>query len=227
MKISLCVPVTYRHTSFIPVILKNIETFSEMPDEVVFSISEVNTQEKQDLLKKIFSEINSQLKLVIDISSSKKLAGANRNMCINNATNDILIFQDVDDITHPNRISIIKKAFQENEDMVHLTHSYEPVNLSSNYVFQSVIEIPKVQKIDKEEVKKRGSYCFGEIPIHNGSPSFKKSKIGNVRYKEQVNQYKVYEDQDFNIDVLNETDSCYFLNMDLYKYMIGCNYSGI
>lgn len=225
MKVSFCAPATFRHHFLLQSFLQRINSFIDKPDEIVISFSEVDSVEKEEHLKSCSSNL-TDIPVRLIFNKEKKLAGGNRNVCIENASHDLLIFSDIDDVCHPSRIRVIKHIFENNKEICHLTHSYVRTQIGTNLVLDNSGD-NLLYKITPEEVSKNSAFTITDKMLHNGAVAFLKSKIGNIRYKESQKDFIIYEDQDFNIEVMNSTEHCYFLDSKLYYYMIGFNTAGV
>lgn len=223
MKFSYCIPMTCYHLSFLKGALESIFKFNLKPDEIVVSVSDVISEDLNNLLRSYEQQLSNFIETKFILSRDRKLAGANRNSCIDSSKNDLLIFSDVDDRSHPNRTKIINEIFNESENVIHLTHAYSRVSIGESENFKSIENIPKIEKFSIDEVRKNKTYSLSDRVIHNGAVSFLKSRIGDTRYVTRKEDYVVFEDQDFNIDILNKINQSYFLNLDLYNYVIGQN----
>lgn len=218
--------MSYRHIGFTKSLIDNIKSFTEKPDEIIISISEVNSQERTEHVRKLFSLQDTQdLNLKLFIFNDKKLSGENRNICMANASNDLLIFSDADDISHPDRCKIIKSIFETNQDIIHLTHGYLEIRKNDEVTSCPTLR-HDVIRISKDQIIQKKRYEI-EYPIQNGAISFLKNRIGNIKYKENIKNYIIAEDQDFNIEVLFSIDANWHWIEKPYYYRIGHNLSGI
>jgi hypothetical protein len=226
MKTSFCIPVTYRHFNYLKELLNTIKDYVEKPDEITISISEVDTEEKLNEIQYFFNSLKENLKIDINYKHfiSKQNSGQNRNTCIELASNDLIIINDADDLPHVERIKIIKNIF-ENNDIIHLTHGY--MQLLSPELNYSIKQFDyKLKQYELNYVKKRNFYIVenANVPIHEGAVSFLKSKINKIiKYKENKNNYIIWEDQDFNIEVLEKYNKSFHLDVPLYLYRVGSN----
>lgn len=149
IKTSLIVPCCWKHASQINFLLSEYEQQTELPDEVIISISEC-ARIDSDILKSLQNK-SWIFPVKIILSNKVQYAGTNRNIACQHATGDIYITQDADDFPHPQRIQIIKYIFnQYNTD--HLMHGYI-----------SLVEIDKEKDSFYEEFK--NFYNLNNLPI--------------------------------------------------------------
>jgi len=122
---SLIIPCCASHASHLLELLKMYEQQTELPDEVVISLSE-----SQKVPANIFKELQAKswiFPINLILSEKKLFAGENRNTACQEAKGDILICQDADDIPHPQRIEIINYFFRM-QRVDHIIHQMETLN---------------------------------------------------------------------------------------------------
>ena len=109
LRVSVVIPCAGKHVSLLPTLLEHLSTQTRIPDEIVVSTSGC-----------ALSEVPS---LDVELVHSKRLlsAGANRNRASAIASSDVLIYQDADDVPHPQRVEIIAAMFERYE-IDHLMH---------------------------------------------------------------------------------------------------------
>jgi len=123
MKTSLIIPSTNNHFQYVDCILNHYEKGTVKPDEVIISVSMAHLMDKQYLEDVVLKYGNSFESLKIIPHFRKIYEGPNRGEGSKIAQNELLIYQDSDDLPHPQRIEIIKYFF-ENYDILHLNHGY-------------------------------------------------------------------------------------------------------
>jgi hypothetical protein len=127
VKISVFIPCIPRHWVFIAGIAAAYASGSVAPAEIVCFLSNaagVATDRRN---------ING-----IRVITSNDLvhAGPARQKALDLCSGDIIMYNDAEDIPHPQRVEIVKREFEQN-DIMHLTHSFAFINE------------PKVGRIDK------------------------------------------------------------------------------
>jgi glycosyltransferase involved in cell wall biosynthesis len=225
MKTSLCVPLTYKHFKWLDNFFASVEKHTEKPDEIVISASNFLDPKKGfEEIVKIAKKYDINTEIKISVTNENLIVGKNRNICIDNAANDLLIFHDADDISHPNRISIIKHLFQKDNALALIVQNY-----AVNHIVNGFYMVPTWEVYDKTKVilhRFSNAEHYRKTRSHSGVPAVLKSKIGQIRYKEHPNQYIICEDQDFNLEVLDQTQACGYVNEILYDYRLGDNLQG-
>jgi glycosyltransferase involved in cell wall biosynthesis len=120
LKTSIIIPCYYGHFKYLDNLLQILEKQSILPDEVVISLSESGKVEESKL--KYLKERQYLFPVKLIEHEEKLFAGYNRNSACENASGDIFICQDADDIPHSQRVEIIKYFFQ-NYDIQHIIHN--------------------------------------------------------------------------------------------------------
>ncbi|MEX0939741.1 MAG: glycosyltransferase family A protein [Candidatus Babeliales bacterium] len=189
MTTSVVVPCVARHFLWLSGMLESYENQTVRPDEVIISISEVeklNPKEINDLEAGMWS-----FKLKVIRKKGVILDGDNRTIAMDNASGEILIFSDADDIPHPQRVEIAKFIF-ENYEVDHILHG----------MANSRKEDFNLSKLDDLEILKFNN--FGQIlnfatntgfAITTGSPCFLRKVGEKIKWeaiKDQEHAHKVY-----------------------------------
>lgn len=142
---SLIIPCCALHVGHLYQLLELYEQQTCLPDEVIISLSECNNAPAtiiESIQKKSW-----MFPVVLIQCEKKQYAGENRNNACSQAKGDILILQDADDIPHPQRIEIIKYAF-ETYKIEHLMHHYmmiqkEPQTMPFTPIYPEKIRFKK------------------------------------------------------------------------------------
>lgn len=172
IKTSIIIPCHPRHLQHLYALLKMYTNQTVLPDEIIVSMkSEQLSIGIIEILKK--EEWPFLVKLIL--SKNQLYAGENRNEGSKEATGDIFIYQDADDIPHPQRVEIIKYFFEKYE-VDHLMHFwispsgplefYSPNKVSFLYP-RSLDEVWGLIKNDKTRISDKISLGvhFGNIAI--------------------------------------------------------------
>jgi glycosyltransferase involved in cell wall biosynthesis len=200
-KTSLIVPCHYTHAEHLIDLLKAYAQQTELPDEIVISLSEAD-HANQEALKKIKNN-SWPFPVLILTSSDKHSAGQNRNIACSHATGDIFIMQDADDMPHPQRIEIIKHFFQTHT-VDHVAHFYSLSSKSSS-IHYDLTSIPVVSCNNLN--KFGGSVANGPVAIAR-----------HVFEKVQWPQSLIGEDVAFNKAVYAIFKNNFVLKIVLYYY---------
>lgn len=119
LSVSVIVPCHYVHFQLVPELLSFLAEQTSLPEEVVISVSEAS----KIPLDSMTAVQNKYWPFLLTIlSTDEKLsAGQNRNKACSVASGDLFIYQDADDIPHPQRVELIRSLFKSN-DIEHLMH---------------------------------------------------------------------------------------------------------
>lgn len=118
LRTSILVPCIGKHAHLLPELIANIDRQVVAPDEVIIAISDARSAQVPQLRSA------RSYKLVILADSAPAYAGKNRNRAADQSTGDLLIYQDADDIPHPQRVAVAREVC-ERFDVQHLMHTYE------------------------------------------------------------------------------------------------------
>jgi glycosyltransferase involved in cell wall biosynthesis len=121
--ISVIVPCVSRHIVFLPSLLEELKKQSRLPEEVVVSISEVDSSYYVDIENLRMQSWPFVLKFLS--SEEKQSTGKNRNIAARHSSGDILLLQDADDVPHPQRVEILGYIF-EHYPIDYILHQWMP-----------------------------------------------------------------------------------------------------
>lgn len=207
-KISLIIPCYYKHASKLHALLRMYEAQTRLPDEVIISLSEVHLVE-QDVLDELTSE-RWAFPVTIMMTKEKKYAGENRNCACEQATGDVFVCQDADDIPHPQRIEIIQYLFATYK-IDHLMHRYMMVEPKTT-------EVPFVLHSDFKQLKLGQTKNFQEVwsysGITNGNSAITKQVFDAIQWPDTPRG----QDTEFNRAAYKAFENCLVIDVVLYGY---------
>jgi len=130
----MCIPCHSEDLGCIDKCFKSIKDQEEAPDIITMSVSS-STPEKET----VFNQKKKEYKLPIHYTFTKEvlLPGANRNRAAAEAVKrgaTHLSFFDFDDIMHPKRFKVIRKAFNKNKGLTGLVHGFESASKMNSTV---------------------------------------------------------------------------------------------
>ena len=203
---SLIIPCHSPHIKYLKGLLNEYEKQTILPDEVVISISDVKNAEPaliQDLQN---SKWRFPVKFIL--SDQKLFAGQNRNIACKEATGEIFILQDADDIPHIQRIEVIKYFFEKFE-LNFLLHKFVySGNTAAQLDYIHDKSLIQYKYIDTHhEAWAVGYMLFGQ-------PAFR----GDIFKKIQWSDVPVGEDNQFDNIVLTTFPNCMMIHVSLYTY---------
>ncbi len=206
IKTSLIIPCHYTHAELLYSLLKCYEQQTELPDEVIISISEIH---------KIPWNVIDQLKqekwifpVKFLVSTVRLFAGENRNKACQNATGDIFISQDADDIPHPQRIEIIKHFFKH-YNVDHFSHNY---TLLSNG--QTIPFFETYKDVGTVPFMYPRNFKDAHAKIMNGSVAISRRVFNKIHWSNKPSN----QDTEFNAKVYNSFKNCMVVKVPLIGY---------
>ena len=178
--ISVVIPSHYKHAVYL---LEAIEAYShqsELPIEVIVSLSDINLVEKE--LVSHIEECPWPFKLVILKHSRPVSEGENRNIACRRARGSVIVCSDADDLPHFQRIEIIKWFF-DFHDIDFLLHTFTHNMSDWRWLDPSSIEwfVP--------------SYINEGCSFANGAPAFRRKVFDRIQYDQS---FRMLVDVDFN-----------------------------
>ena len=202
--ISVVIPCHSNHFIYIENLLSELSNQSLIPNQVVVSVSSANSQTKKGI-NELIANNSYPFELRILISEEEILAGPNRNKGCRFAKGEIIIFQDADDLPHPQRCEIINEIFMtENTSIV--LHDWIDTKIDFT---KDLFDVKSVKRIKFEDFK-----FFSNHKVQFGCPSIKKNVLTTNRWP------NVYpgEDQVFLRSVLKVFEYGIYLPYPLIKY---------
>ena len=197
MKTSVVIPATSGNFGYLNCILRHYEDGSVRPDEVVISISNANLLNEEDI-DELENKFSNSFELKIIRHNKTMIQGPNRDAVTTEATGDIIISNDADDIPHPQRVEIIRNTFLKN-DIVHLNHAYQT---NQDFIFINEGEVtlmgcsdvfnhhfpncdPSVSKRPNPHDLGFNAPYGGSLPwnIHAGCPTFTKDVFKQIGWR--------------------------------------------
>lgn len=180
--VSVIIPCVPKHAPYLFSLLSYYATQTKIPEEVIISLSEVDSV-GEGLLNRIVDYV-WPFKVIMIRNKERTSAGKNRNLGSDAAREDILMFQDADDIPHPQRVEIVKYFF-EHYDIYHLMHFYVPAkkithdgNIPDEFVWYDKTKIVRRSHVAYEETS-------SDFPFHNGQPCILRSLSKKIRWPDQ------------------------------------------
>lgn len=159
---TIAIPCHHLHARYLMRSCLAYKNQTVLPDEVVISLSGTKHLDKELILDLESRQWPFTLKVIQSEESQKE--GQNRNIAAKNASKDIIICHDADDLPHPQRVEIIKHFFSK-YDIVHLMHSalhpYEKVCFYEEF---EAINFHSLWSIT-DTFNKKNSFCGGPIAI--------------------------------------------------------------
>jgi len=198
LSISVVIPCYPPHITYLPDVIKNILNQSELPDEIIIAVSEINPTESQELelqLNSLIATSEKQIKMTVAGTIVPCFAGINRNRGACLANGDYIMFMDSDDLYHRQKIEITKKIIQKYKPNL-ILHDYHyldsmldtEINLEqiqivlNDTIYHNTFGNPPMRYFDKEQKQDAYILLSTVVNIHHGVVTVAKSVLNVVRY---------------------------------------------
>ena len=169
MKFTLCITCWSEDVHMLNETLSAFRAQTAKPDEIIVVGNNLNDIKVSDTSIKTFAEL------------SRRSPSFNRNKGAEIASGDIIIYHDVDDLPHPQKIEFIKKAFIEH-NVDAFVHGFTDNNM---YPYRySELEIERISKIKKDQYLHSDICTDGDL--HHGHLSIKKELVSEFKYNEAI-----------------------------------------
>ncbi|MDE3045946.1 MAG: glycosyltransferase family 2 protein [Verrucomicrobiota bacterium] len=173
MTTSVIIPCSAQHFEFIHNLLDCYEQQTTLPDEVIICVSQIERLNQTEI------DVEESCHRIFPVKwyryHRRRSAGINRNFACTIAKGDLLIFQDADDLPHPQRVEIIKYFF-ENYEINHLMHGWLQESEMFEPYDKEAIPFYSVEMYDELE---RVEF-FRNMRIHNGNLALLRELTGQV-----------------------------------------------
>lgn len=210
---SIVIPCVSGHFQHLFGLLKCYQEQTRVPDEIVISLCETSLIDAEQI--DALEDFSWPFKVKIIRHPDRKSAGENRNIACANATGDILLCQDADDIPHPERVEIVKYIF-DTYVVDHLIHKWNDLESCLNTRWRpSDVSIYSFTKY--KDVIKRFDY------IHNGNVCFSSKVAKKIRWEQTL-----FYDRDiqFNERVYEAFEHNVIVPLELILYRMGLSAFG-
>ncbi len=229
MKTTVVIPAIPEHAAGLPALLKMLAEGGERPDQVIVSLAEAGRVVGLDALADFAGGLFGNFTLLRH--AGPMLHGPNRQAATAHVLHDLVIYQDADDVPHPQRIQVVKHFFAA-YDIMHLNHCCFgmedpfPVYIGRNARSITLVK-PETLFLTtfptanfKECVKNQPYYgqCSG-FHITAGMPCVRREVLDEVRWK-HPSEFTLgrSEDYEFNMECLFRFRKTMLVNADLVKY---------
>lgn len=229
MKTTVAIPAIPEHAPQLPALLRMLAEGTERPDQVVVSLAEAGRVAGLDELAGFAAGLFDDFVLLRH--PGRMLHGPNRQAATPHIAHELVIYQDADDVPHPQRIQVVKHFFA-NYDIMHLNHCCFgmedpfPVYIGANArpitlvrpetLFQTTFPTGNF----KECVKTQPYYgqCSG-FHITAGMPCVRRAALDKARWKHPA-EFTLgrSEDYEFNMECLFHFGKTMLIDADLVKY---------
>lgn len=189
--VSVVVPCAQSHVAHLPELVAALHAQTRKPDQIVVAVSGCELSQVPPIAAQVTH------------SAERQTAGANRNRGSALALGDVVIYQDADDLPHPQRVEIIAALFEKYK-IDHLMHHYYH-------------HAPRSESFSVDEASKRSRYHKTPVVygVTNGNPAVARSVLSAVRWPEYAH---VGEDVEFNAKIYAHTRRTVVTELPLMTY---------
>lgn len=169
MKFTLCITCWSQDVHMLNQTLSCFKSQESHPDEIIVVGNQLNEIKVADSAIKTFAE------------PTRRSPSFNRNKGAEIASGDVIIYHDVDDLPHPQKIQFIKKAFTEH-DVDAFVHGFSE-GMMYPYRYGD-LEIERISKIKQDQYLHSDICTDGDL--HHGHLSIKKELVNEFKYNEAI-----------------------------------------
>ena len=190
LSVSVVVPCAHSHVGHLEELLSKLLAQSRKPDQIIFATSGCKLSELP--------------KLDADFAHSEERcsAGTNRNRGSDVARGSVVIYQDADDVPHPQRVEIVAGLFEKYK-IDHLMHFYDRGETPTN-------------ELSLKKAVKNTSYRSRPVGgVTHGNPAVSRALFGSVRWPEYA---QIGEDVEYNAKVYAHTKRTAVTELPLLTY---------
>lgn len=176
LRVSVIVPCCSRHVRLLPELLDSLSRQTRKPDEIILAVSGIT-----------HSALPSLDAAQVICDPVARSSGWNRNRGSEAAVGEVFIYQDADDVPHPQRVQLI----------AHLFETYEVEHLMHGYLYRTgdmaPLSIDEAATNSVYSAEPDASTC-----VTNGNVSITRSVFDVVKWPERLG---TGEDQEFNREI--------------------------
>ena len=154
LKMNVFIPTMPRDFKYLKEIVLRYMNGSQQPNKIIISISSYKFENKL-----FFDDIEKMYNNIIIIRDQEKLLSAESREKAKNYDCDVVVFQDSDDLPHPDRLKIISYYFNKYHDIMHIHH---------NYIIGSTPTTHKFNEIKINNIKEHFSTNIYDYYFPNG-----------------------------------------------------------
>mgnify|MGYP003657740285 CR=1 FL=1 len=209
--LSLCITCCDLDFHLVDGLLTEFKKQSEAPDEIIISSSGLSETRLQ---KNTFININNrQVPVINENKAHREVQAKARNRGGSRSSKDLVMFFDVDDTPHPQKIEVTKQIFEENEvdALIHdycFVRNFTPIN-----DFSLFFDFEKNPTCTNVEIKNENS----SHKIHHSHLTCTSELFKNIKFMEDFSFYRK-EDGKFCQDIIDSNFKLCFVDKELVYY---------
>ena len=191
----MVVPCAPRHVALLEPLMALLDRQTSRPDEIVVAGAIPRLSARSFPIRVAPTEPRAN-------------AARNRNAATARATGDVVLYQDADDVPHPQRVEIVRRLF-ERFDVDHLMHAFVHATHPTASWTASRYDVGAIHRLARYH-----RYAF-EVGLTNGNPAVRRTITSTVRWPEDK---RIGEDIAFNIAACARSRSSVVLRAPLLLY---------
>lgn len=212
LTIALCITCYDEDYQLLPNLLGLLEDHqTNSPDEIIIVSSGINNLNIPDTI--IIN--NKEISIIVCIVSNRINQSKARNIGASITKSDYIIFFDVDDYPHKQKIQITKKIIKDTE-CDFFVHNYYTSTEDSIKIFST----ENLEDFELHQIKEINSRCTNLIvkdyPITHGHVCVKRSIFNTIRFNELM---RVGEDGKFCQDLVTNGYNGIYCPIKLIQYL--------
>jgi glycosyltransferase involved in cell wall biosynthesis len=209
--ISLCITCYDGDYHLLVPLLTKFATQVVLPDEIIISSSGVK---EEDLIPLEVLHVNGEEVPIINHNSEERtMQSVARNAGARVSTKDVIVFFDVDDIPHPQKIEVTRDIFNGTEVQAFI-HGYKS---GEDKTFDDIDEITYCRVIAKHPENTNIITEEGVGGIHHSHIAVRREVFDKVQFNESAEYYRL-EDGKFCQDIVDARLSFVFSKLKLVYY---------
>jgi len=209
MKISLCITSYYKDVKLLNNLLNLFTSQTIAPYEIIVYCSGLDGMR----LSPYLTIKNTSVPVFSVVSYKRTIQSVARNICASVATGDVIIFFDVDDYPHYQKIEITNEIFKK-YDPDFMVHSYSKTDTN---LYKTIEVEDIVPKNNLSNSAHDTNIICEDHSIHHAHIAVKKTIFEKIKYNEHINYYRK-EDGKFCQDLLSHNFKGLFINYPLVIY---------
>ena len=196
MKLSLCITFYDQDVHLLPSLLKEFERQTVKADEIII------------VGNGLYENVNFDKAVLFE---KRQMQSISRNDGIKVFTGDAIMFFDVDDIPHPQKIEITKKALENNIDA--FVHNYNILNNK----FETYLDDGLIDGFFTNSNENTNIIHTSGLPVHHSHIAVKRYCLDKVRFNESISFYRC-EDGKFCQDLISNNFEIGYSSHKLVNY---------
>lgn len=209
---------TYNGKKYVIKQLKSIANQDEKIDELVI-VDDCSTDDTYEIVKNYLMAQDINYKLIKNEKNLGYILSFRK--AIETTIGDVIVLCDHDDIWESNKISIIKKTFEDNEGIVALATSFIKINENDEIIEEKLMKGHANNNLIRHKIKKNSlnKLNYKDVMVYNISPGCTCAFRGTIKETFLKHNYNIPHD----LEILNigaHEEGLYYLDKITTRYRI-------